>query len=71
MKKSKKNPNSLVFLFPFKFIKEKQLSKKDVKTIKDNLVNSFANVYLIMSIIIIALLTGLSRSEERRVGKEC
>ena len=57
----KKRPfDSLTFLLPSRIIKDKHLTKKDVKTIKDNLAKSFSTVYLLASIVLTLLVTVLA-----------
>lgn len=61
MKKTKKSSffDSLIFLFPLVLIKKQQLSKKDVRTIKNNLVKSFSIIYLVIAILAMVLIFAL------------
>lgn len=50
MEKRNKRRLNAYYLSPFKVIKDKQLSKKDVKTIKDNIATSMTLFHLIIAI---------------------
>ena len=58
-KEKEKAIDSLIFLFPSRLIRKNHISKKDVKTIKDNLTKSFSLLYLIIAIVITALIAAL------------
>ena len=53
-KRSKRRLNAY-YLSPLKVIKDKQLSKKDVKTIKDNIATSMTLFHLIIAIFMYVL----------------
>lgn len=61
MAKNKDNKfESVSFLMPWKLIKTKHFSKKDIRNIKDSLISSFSLVYLIASIGLALIISALS-----------
>ncbi len=52
--------DSLTFLLPWRLIKSRHFSRKDVRNIKDYLTASFSTIYLIAAAGLAAIITGLS-----------